>query len=701
MEQSRLKARIPFPSIRAQLLIISLVVLVLPWIGVQTIRDMETLLREQQVHQTMIMATTITDGLTPVMSWIESHNSRLQQTPADSEIILSQTNQSIVIDGYADDWPTDRIRQQYDSESALRSGRDDTVIEATLSSYQQNRSLILLIDISDDSLYQTRNPLQSPRDGDHVLLGLADRDGRLRQYIISSNSPGWLSVIPVDASGLQETRIQAEMQARSGGYTLEIAIPDYLSSELMSIHIVDRDNDDRADIAIIGNVPLDITITPGLVFGHIIDISQQLEHYRARGQRLSLVDRRGNILARNGEIHSEADVDSSVDKALLERLQDMLLLADTVTGQDDMLPYRLQDDYVNNALNNQADYQYSRDNAGTGLLSVATPLLIDGQPPVAALIIQQSTDAISGIRYQALFNITLTSLSAMAIVIVVLLAYATILIKRIRSLNRQMQSSVSDDGRLSDRLKVSLIDDEIGELNRGMVMMIERLQSYQQYLESMASKLSHELRTPLTVVQSSLENLQSESDQLSQHPLISRAQDGLARLKMILANLTEASRLENALKTTGVELFDLCAVIDGCVKGYQQAFPAITFEYSSDVENVKLRGSAELMAQLMDKLVGNAMDFHRPGTPVNIRISNTHNGCQLSVCNQGEPIPEGIINTMFDSMVSARAGTTNTPHMGLGLYIVRLIAAYHGATPVAKNTDGEVCVCVLFDGVHS
>jgi len=296
----------------------------------------------------------------------------------------------------------------------------------------------------------------------------------------------------------------------------------------------------------------------------------------------------------------------------------------------------------------------------------------------------------------ALLKIILTSLSAMGVIIVVLLIYATVLIKRIRTLNNQMQMAASDDGRLTEGITTSLLDDEIGELNRGMAQMIERLQAYQQYLEGMASKLSHELRTPLTVVQSSLENLQNESDDLDDNPLIERANEGLGRLKMILANLTEASRLENALNTTETETFNLPVVIESCVKGYQQAFNEMSFEYVSNTDKYTLRGSADLIAQLLDKLINNAIDFHTAGSTIIIRINQTRSGCDLCVQNIGQPIPKNIINTLFDSMISARSHTSDTPHMGLGLYVVRLIATFHGGTATIKNEGDRVSVCVNF-----
>jgi signal transduction histidine kinase len=287
-------------------------------------------------------------------------------------------------------------------------------------------------------------------------------------------------------------------------------------------------------------------------------------------------------------------------------------------------------------------------------------------------------------------------MSAIAVIAIVLLLYATVLIRRVRRLNRQLQETVSDDGRLSQHIKASILGDEIGELNRGISSMIDRLQSYQQYLETMAGKLSHELRTPLTVVQSSLENLQTGNEDLSSSPQIARAHEGLNRLKVILSSLTEASRLENALKTTDIEQFELPAVIESCVSGYQQAFPDVRFEYHTDLESFGLAGSGDLIAQLMDKLVSNAIDFHEQDTAIIISVVQTSDGCRLCVQNQGETIPQQISATLFDSMVSDRKSTDATPHLGLGLYIVRLIANFHGGTPAIFSKDGLTRVCVEF-----
>jgi signal transduction histidine kinase len=61
----------------------------------------------------------------------------------------------------------------------------------------------------------------------------------------------------------------------------------------------------------------------------------------------------------------------------------------------------------------------------------------------------------------------------------------------------------------------------------------------------------------------------------------------------------------------------------------------------------------------------------------------------LSVENQGPPLPAQMRSRLFESMVSIRpAGREGGPHLGLGLYIVRLIAAFHGGEAMAHDRAG-------------
>jgi signal transduction histidine kinase len=74
-----------------------------------------------------------------------------------------------------------------------------------------------------------------------------------------------------------------------------------------------------------------------------------------------------------------------------------------------------------------------------------------------------------------------------------------------------------------------------------------------------------------------------------------------------------------------------------------------------------------------------------------VRVSLARAGAQvrLRVENDGPPLPDALRESLFDSMVSVRgARADGVPHLGLGLYVARLIAEFHGGALAAENLPG-------------
>ena len=243
-------------------------------------------------------------------------------------------------------------------------------------------------------------------------------------------------------------------------------------------------------------------------------------------------------------------------------------------------------------------------------------------------------------------------------------------------------------GRVTRLLTASEAGDEIGDLSRSFTTVLSRLSRYTAYLEGMAGRLSHELRTPIAVVRSSLENLHASRTPGEAETYVARAEEGLARLSRILARMSEASRLEQSLSSATRERYDAVPVVRGCVEGYRTAYPGAAFALDVPDSAVMLEGSADLLAQLLDKLVENAADFHRPGTPIRVRLGAD---ARLRVENEGPLLPVAIRESLHGSMLSLRAGRDDrVPHLGLGLHIARLIAEFHGGGLHAEDlADGS------------
>jgi two-component system, OmpR family, sensor histidine kinase ChvG len=321
------------------------------------------------------------------------------------------------------------------------------------------------------------------------------------------------------------------------------------------------------------------------------------------------------------------------------------------------------------------------------IVSAAHPIWV-GDEVKGAVIVEETTNAVLAERNRAfarLFNIVL---AALLVGSVALTLYASWLSTRIRRLRDEAEAAIDAHGRVRGKLSGSAARDEIGDLTRSFGSALSRLTQYASYQEAMAGRLSHELRTPIAVVRSSVDNLALQPLPDDARVYIARAQEGLARLANIITRMTEATRLEESLAEAERERFDLARVIVGCVDGYRAAYPGRVFELRVPSGEAPFFGAPELIAQMLDKLCENAVEFAAPDTSIVLALQEDESRFRIAVTNRGPALPETMQERLFDSMVSVRERRGDTgPHLGLGLYIVRLIAEFHGGRAIAANRD--------------
>jgi two-component system, OmpR family, sensor histidine kinase ChvG len=326
---------------------------------------------------------------------------------------------------------------------------------------------------------------------------------------------------------------------------------------------------------------------------------------------------------------------------------------------------------------------------GKAVVIAAAHPVWNGDDVAGAVVAEETTNSILSARSRALERLLLVTLVVFVLAAAVLIWLATGISSRIRRLRDEAETAIDARGRLAHLVTAQKSGDEIGDLSRSFSTLLGKLGQYNTYLESMASRMSHELRTPIAVVRSSLENLKLSPTADEARVYIGRAEDGLRRLGTILTRMSEATRLEQGLSSLERERFDLAAVVRGSVEGYRLAYPACAFELHLPGQPVPVSGSPDLAAQLLDKLVANAVDFCAAGAPIRVRLDATGGMAELRVENKGALLPETMRAKLFESMVSVRADRAEKPgtepHLGLGLYIARVVSEFHGGAMRAEN----------------
>jgi len=335
---------------------------------------------------------------------------------------------------------------------------------------------------------------------------------------------------------------------------------------------------------------------------------------------------------------------------------------------------------------------------GSVVLAAAVPIQHAGKVD-GVLLLEQASRAVPLLANKALLGLLLTSFGVLLVAGGILLAFATRLSLRLGRLRNAAERAQLNDGRLDglfERGKFPMTDapDEIGDLARSFERLFEVVGGYTDYLRTLASKLSHELNTPLAIVKSSLDNLEHALQERSAlpaeaQPYLARARDGVARLGALVRAMSESSRMERSILAAEPEDVDLRDVVRGCADAYRPLIDTRRLECTLPDTPLYLHCAPELIAQALDKLLDNALSFTPPNGWLRLELRSTPDGAEIELANQGPPLPPTMQGRLFDSLVSLRDKATpgDAPHLGLGLYVVRLVAERHGGIASARNLD--------------
>ena len=418
------------------------------------------------------------------------------------------------------------------------------------------------------------------------------------------------------------------------------------------------------------------------------ELRQVAENLVQPGMRIVLTDAAGWRIAAAGGL-ARSTSDRSFGVGWSARVYDLLVEAgeEAVSAEPDAAG-REQQPYVSAALDGREMASWFRgEKNGRAIVAVAAPVIENGEV-LGALIVQQDTDRILSLTNEGLVRLINVTLFSTLIVAGALVGYASWLSRRIRHLSVAAEAALENET-LQAALPSALADDEIGDLSRSFSSVLQQLGEYNAYLRTLASKLSHELRTPLAIVTSSLENLEHETLSESSAGYTARALEGANRLRRILNAMSEASRVEESMAHFEAEAFDLRKVLLSTIEAYRDVYAERSFDFNCRLHSAPAVGSPELLIQMLDKLIDNAVGFSATGDTIRIGLDAIDQSLVLSVTNPGPPLPDRMRSQLFDSMVSMRAGEGSN-HLGLGLYVAKLIAEGHGGNINAYNSEGGV-----------
>ena len=208
---------------------------------------------------------------------------------------------------------------------------------------------------------------------------------------------------------------------------------------------------------------------------------------------------------------------------------------------------------------------------------------------------------------------------------------------------------------------------------------------------ALLTSISHDLKTPLAAVLAAagtLRDLGKALDESQKADLLATIIDESERLNRFIANLLDMTRLEAGAIVPNAALHDVGEILGSALRRASKILAQHRIEVDLAADLPMLRVDPVLFEQVLFNLLDNAAKYAPPRTTVRIESWREREAVYLQVIDEGEGIPPGDLEQIFDKFYRVQKGDQVRAGTGLGLAISRgFVEAMQGTITAANRTD--------------
>jgi two-component system sensor histidine kinase KdpD len=245
------------------------------------------------------------------------------------------------------------------------------------------------------------------------------------------------------------------------------------------------------------------------------------------------------------------------------------------------------------------------------------------------------------------------------------------------------------------RLLDALVDQSALAIER--VRLVEDMERARRTMETdrlrqaLLTSISHDLKTPLAAVLGAAGTLRSLSASLGdgqKAELLATVIDEAERLNRFIANLLDMTKLESGAVAPNLGLHDPGEIVGSALRRAAKVLAAHEVAVEIEAGLPMLQLDAVLFEQVLFNLLDNAAKYAAAGTSIRICAWRDRQTVCLQVLDEGDGIPGGELEQIFDKFYRAQKGDQVRAGTGLGLAISRgFIEAMHGTITAANRAD--------------
>jgi signal transduction histidine kinase len=249
------------------------------------------------------------------------------------------------------------------------------------------------------------------------------------------------------------------------------------------------------------------------------------------------------------------------------------------------------------------------------------------------------------------------------------------------------------EGVTLNRLEIHAIN---ASIDGGIQMAVEAFSLVNTGLrERFASALTHDMRAPLAVTSTALELVLMSNDLARIKTVAAKALINVHRMSSMIDELLNTMTFHSGERLQlKLAQFDITEIVKEVETDSVAAY-GLRFEISCTCVIGWWDRSA--LKRALENLISNAVKYGRPTTSILVRIKEVHQRLVIWVHNEGDPIPLGEQECIFQMYRRAEAAkNSTTAGWGIGLPYVRAVAESHGGS-IGVDSSAERGTTFMID----
>ena len=245
-------------------------------------------------------------------------------------------------------------------------------------------------------------------------------------------------------------------------------------------------------------------------------------------------------------------------------------------------------------------------------------------------------------------------------------------------------------GRIAQRQPGTLAPIELSRSTKEIVPVVEALNGMLERERRFTADAAHELRTPLAALKIHAQNAARATSEEERQASLQRMLAGVERSTRLAEQMLAYSRAaaRAPLPAQSVSMHQVLEdALEDTLPRLKERAQKVAVVSDPPAEDIVVRGDHEKLVGLVRNLLDNAARYAPAGSTVQVELRSRAGAVTLSIVDQGPGIPRELRDRVFESYY--RIPGTPGDGGGLGLAIVREIAAQHGADVQITQGDGS------------